>query len=188
LGVSGTSSNDVWIVGDDPSHQSLALHWDGSAWTRVTVPEHSGAVTSELDDVVAISPDDAWAVGNYHDASFDSHRYLLHWDGSSWRQVHGPGGSSPGSYWDALTATSSSDVWATGLTDTGQTSSSTVAHWDGTSWSVSRLPARLAGASPVTVSADSPSDAWLVAVSPRASGKPKETVGRWDGTRWTVQG
>src|SRR4051794_24145276 len=46
LAVSGTASTDVWAVGyyfDLPYgnrvRHSLALHWNGSSWTRVTTPD-----------------------------------------------------------------------------------------------------------------------------------------------------
>jgi hypothetical protein len=54
--VWGSGSSDVWVVGGN----GTVLHWDGSAWTRVT----SG--TSEaLLSVWGSGPGDIWAVGTY---------------------------------------------------------------------------------------------------------------------------
>jgi hypothetical protein len=35
LSVSGTSSDDVWIVGADDGRGAIVLHWDSTDWTRV---------------------------------------------------------------------------------------------------------------------------------------------------------
>ncbi len=41
-GVWGSAANDVWVVGGDPlqgGEKDVVLHFDGAAWTRLTVPE-----------------------------------------------------------------------------------------------------------------------------------------------------
>src|SRR5689334_8391998 len=66
--VAGSAPNDVWAVGyshDLPygnrALHSLIEHYDGSAWTRVPSPDLD--VQTVLNGVVALSSNDAWAVG-----------------------------------------------------------------------------------------------------------------------------
>ncbi len=73
--VAVTSATDAWAVGDYDSGagtRTLALHWDGSAWTQATTPNLGG---SSIDDsfaaVDATSASDVWAVGRYYNGSVD---------------------------------------------------------------------------------------------------------------------
>ncbi len=139
--VSATGPNDAWAVGyyDDgrPSvrHQ-LVEHWDGSSWQQVPIP--SGTGRSEpaglLEDVVAVAPDDVWAVGDGDPGPVE------HWDGSSWQQIALPAGVLEPDF-GAVDATSASDVWVTGsrFKDFGETVLYAL-HWDGSTWSSQRLP------------------------------------------------
>jgi hypothetical protein len=102
--------------------------------------------------VAAISPTDAWAVG-------DGSPTVLHWNGSSWAQVRVPphGGGLAG-----VSADSASDVWAV-----GEDAKKTVTiHWNGTDWTRATTPSpggtSVYGSSLTGVSAISPSDAWAV--------------------------
>src|SRR5439155_1238226 len=94
-GVAGASSNDVWAVGlgSSTSLQSgrpLTEHWDGTAWTVVSSPNGT-LPTSSLTGVVALSGNDAWAVGVTENQLLVSIKTLtLHWDGSVWSVVPSP--------------------------------------------------------------------------------------------------
>ena len=65
--VRGTSSTDNWAVGASiigGVSQTLALHWNGTKWTRVTTPDPGGpGVGSYLAGVTGTSAADMWAVG-----------------------------------------------------------------------------------------------------------------------------
>ena len=54
---------------------------------------------------------------------------IAHWNGTSWKQV--PSSGLPGGRLSAVAATSASNAWAVGGTNSGQ---SLILHWDGTSW------------------------------------------------------
>src|ERR1044071_473876 len=96
-GVSALSSNDVWAVGSsvvgNAANKTLTEHWDGSAWTIVPSPsvEMIGAYPADnrLADVVAIAPNDVWAVGTAT-TIVSGEGLTLHWDGSSWSFVSNP--------------------------------------------------------------------------------------------------
>src|SRR5581483_3042111 len=74
-GVAIESASDVWAVGSSENasvDQTLVEHWDGTSWQIVPAwnPTHGDP---ELSSVAAISPTDAWAVGNI----FDNHSSTL---------------------------------------------------------------------------------------------------------------
>lgn len=60
----------------------------GSSWSVVS---HPGADQPDeaMFSVAAISPTDAWAVGESTHPSGTTHRVLEHWDGSQWALYHG---------------------------------------------------------------------------------------------------
>ena len=63
-GVSGTSSTDIWAVGSagrSTSDHVQILHWNGTAWSAVSAP--SPGLEPFLTSVVALAPNNAWAVG-----------------------------------------------------------------------------------------------------------------------------
>ena len=80
--------NDVWTVGQgyaSPVNRTLALHWDGAAWSVVATPNiGQGFLANSLYGVSAVSSDDVWAVGIGQQAM------TVHWDGARWRVVPNP--------------------------------------------------------------------------------------------------
>lgn len=118
------------------------------AWS-LTRADHSWQAVS------AVSPTEAWAVGD--DA-------IVHWDGQGWTEVDHPASDY------ALTgvaALAPDDVWVV--------SPAGVLHWDGTEWRGS--PSGPSGGPRTTdlaIFGSRPDDVWLV-------GDPLE---HWDGTQW----
>jgi hypothetical protein len=134
-GVSGSGSDDVWavggtLVGKAYRTRPLIEHWDGSAWT-ISKVAHQGL--AGLTGVDALSPTDAWAVGTGGAA---------HWDGTTWTisaMPSLPAGDTAD--FDAVTSTSSSDVWAVGDENLGGDGlKALVEHYDGTSWTIVPTP------------------------------------------------
>lgn len=130
----GTNSNSF----------TLTMHWNGSAWKIVPSPNPAtpspvNGVRQTLNGVVAISPTDAWAVGNTVDTvsgSFLPDKPIaMHWNGTAWSVATLPnlGGSG---LLASVTANSPTSVWAAGPAD-GTTS---VLHWNGTSWTPETTP------------------------------------------------
>jgi hypothetical protein len=145
--VSARAANDIWAVGNfttvkgtNVSTFTLTMHWNGSAWTIVpspnpAIPTPTGA-DQALNGVVAISPNDAWAVGGTSDLTgFQPAKPIaMHWNGTAWSLTSlsnlGNGGLA------SVTASSPTSVWAVGLV--GGTTS--VVHWNGTSWTPETTP------------------------------------------------
>jgi hypothetical protein len=132
-GMSATGTDDVWAVGridaEGGYYRPLVKHWDGTAWTNVKVPQ-LGSQGGWLQDVTAIAPDDAWAVGIR-----GIRNVALHWDGVSWMVVKTV---QPAQLSDlsGVDATGPDDVWAVGASyEEGTAVLPLVEHWDGVSWS-----------------------------------------------------
>jgi hypothetical protein len=124
LGVSASGPNDAWAVGNTnalnaASHDTLAAHWDGTAWTIVLTPAAaSGGRLASLYGVADFGPANAWAVGQGKDA-----RPLAeHWDGTAWSVVPVPvpavpsGTAFANAVLSKISAVSPTDIWAVGTT------------------------------------------------------------------------
>jgi hypothetical protein len=119
-GVAAAASNNAWAVGQadggNGTTQILLVHWNGSAWSRVTRPSLLTG-TGSLSAITVVNAKDAWAVGSTGSLTAP-HSLLLHWNGSAWSQV-----TSPAPVRDAglsgVSATASSG-WAVGYAYTGQ--------------------------------------------------------------------
>jgi hypothetical protein len=114
--ASGTASNDVWTGGRN------VLHWDGVAWTAVTID--TGDPNQYFADVWAVGPNDVWATGT---------RVAAHFDGSTWtvdQLVTGPMGLSAFLYtiWS-----SGPEAWAAGPGDR-------IHHFQNGQWTMVTVP------------------------------------------------
>ncbi len=154
--VATAVDGEAWTLG--PS--GAILHWDGWKWT---VSDQAGGAV--LRGLVAVAPNDVWAVGSEQGLPF-----IEHWDGASWRSVALPAPSVAGGL-NAISG-SATDLWAVGAAADG--TRVLTAHWDGTRWSY--VPD--AGASDgglLTVAAAAPNDVW-------AGGDA--LLQHWDGSQW----
>ena len=190
-GVSGTASNDAWSVGytiDDRSAawRNLLLHWDGSQWS-IARSARLGTSFNVFTRVLALAPDDVWAVG-YNGTNIKFHTLAEHWDGQSWKVVPTP---APGTY-DALYGISGSgpsDLWAVGYYKTGnQIYESLTLHWDGVAWAKVESPNTTAYNWFNGVTATGPNDAWAVGYEYENGGNAiaHPLIQRWDGSDWSV--
>jgi len=71
--------------------QSLALHWNGSIWSRSATPSPD-AYENFLNGVLAMSSNNVWAVGQSGLESF-----VVHWNGARWSRVKTPNVLAPAS-------------------------------------------------------------------------------------------
>jgi hypothetical protein len=129
--TTGSPTTGVWIVGAyvaaAPFRVPLTVRWNASGWEQVpTPPPPSGAFITDLNGVAAPAATDAWAVGNAWN-SF-SEVYILHWDGTAWDEAPHPAVPYGSSGLEAVSAASSTDVWAAGFGDVGDTSYTLIEH------------------------------------------------------------
>jgi hypothetical protein len=99
--ASAVSRNDIWAIAAAPKADTI-LAYQGRSWRRVHTGGALAGVT--LHDVLAISDDSVWVVGD--EVSTGSVRVVLaHWNGARWQRIptsvhawpgrlaQGPGGS-----------------------------------------------------------------------------------------------
>jgi len=165
-GIDAISADDIWAVGyynETVGAQQLARataqHWNGTAWSVVTVPQPGNQ--SFLYSVSAASPDDVWAVGNIYSGSPTvGSTMIIHWDGSSWTQVSSPNPDPQSSYLTGVRALAADAVWAVGFAG----HQSLVLFWDGTTWSIIPSPSPIPDGYNILQSATATSvdDMWAV--------------------------
>ena len=167
--ISAASSDDIWavgyvgspVIGWNPSYpgagpevsvQTLTEHWNGNAWSIVNAPDVADldglSGWDELTGVVAISSDNAWAVGATLWPLAEDNGYAVvaqplieHWNGQAWSisasvdpeavppawalaspTYVSPPANAPAVGSSALggvTARSATDVWVVGEYDVG---------------------------------------------------------------------
>src|SRR5215217_5333083 len=188
-GADVVSATDVWAVGDHPAglsrYDTVAAHWNGTAWTREPTPNGNPSGFNHLYGVVAAGGT-VWAVGTYVDpsSSINRRKLILQRAGGSWRVSAAPIVATY-EHLAAVDATGLADAWAVGSATSDINSvplAPLVLRWNGASWASMRLPATgstaLAG-----VDARTPSDVWAVGSSSNADGA-QPYVARFDGTSW----
>jgi hypothetical protein len=186
-GVSADSRANAWAVGNYSTSTApyvpFIAHWNGTEWRTVPSPNPGLADGTSLHGVSALSPTDAWAVGNDTPSPGTAGAVILHWDGTSWRQVRSPRADDPELF--AVSAVSATDAWAVGIYSSSKVNTF-IAHWNGTRWIQVPSPSPGSGAILNAVSARSATDAWAVGYyATTASSKLRPLTLHWNGTRWT---
>ena len=193
--VDGSGPNDVWAVGftwtgdfrDDRS-RTMVLHWDGVRWSRVPSP-NSVYPGNRLLGVVALAPNNVWAVGNTYD--YTSYRTLImHWNGVRWSIVPSPN-PRRFNFLYGIDAISANNIWAVGTQQGNAGVEKTlVLRWNGTSWNVVASPnVGIYGNNMLQVSAASANDIWAVGYHLAVFGARQvfqTSAFHYDGTRWST--
>jgi hypothetical protein len=165
-----------------------------ASWSVVPSP-NGGAGDNTLLGVTALSPADAWAVGEVSDPGGGPSPLVEHWDGDAWTVVPSPT-TGEGAGLAAVAGISSTDVWAVGRFNVGGTSEADgrtlVEHWDGSEWTImpspnagleSRGNGTLAG-----VFALASDDVWAVGSHYPREKQPtlQPLIEHWNGEKWKV--
>jgi hypothetical protein len=157
-----------------------------STWEQMTSPNRSDK-SNDLNAIVAIAPDDIWAVGAFGTlSSYGVFRTLAeHWDGQTWTSVSSP---NPGSFTNGFTAvgaSSSTDVWAVGTSGSTGGDRALAERWDGSKWAVHQPPRQAhTGSSFAGVADVDASNVWAVGNTTESSGLTEPLAERWDGVAW----
>jgi hypothetical protein len=181
FGVAATSPSNAWAAGlyttnASPGGEPLIERWNGTAWQVAATPSFSG-LTNILYGVAATSATNAWAVGYYDTSSSNSQSLILHWNGTTWKQVPSPNPSALYTVLYGVAAISATNAWAVGTADFRPL----ILHWNGIKWRQMPSPAPPAFDTLNGVAAASATSAWAV-----GSDSVRGTLSfHWNGTTWT---
>ena len=161
----------MWAVGSR-SNDTLAVHWNGSAWAVVATP-NVGPADNALQDVSATSGGDVWAVGAVEEGQpYKGKTLTEHWDGTRWTRMPSPNKISA-DHLAGVTAIAPNDVWAVGsYWSDALTVKALTMHFDGTRWTIVAAPPESLN----DVSGASSNDVWAVS----------SIIEHRDGVRWSV--
>ncbi|HEX8100870.1 MAG TPA: hypothetical protein VF660_11810 [Actinomycetota bacterium] len=168
---------------------TLAEHWDGSAWSIVPTPS-PGTGSAFLNEGLSFSSDDTWVVGDYdnstpHEGTGNS--LIEHWNGTGWSVVPSPNPGSSGNVLRGIDGVSPTDIWANGFQKNGSEDSTLIVHYDGTSWSQVASPNVGTGKNYLSgVAAISSDDVWSVGSYFVSGGVYRTLAMHWDGETWNV--
>ena len=149
----------------------------GTGW-QVALKVHTGGASLDngMTDVVAVTGNDAWAVGGTYPSGYTAGTPVAeHWNGSKWQAAALPGGLT--GTLGAVSAPAATDVWAVSQL-TGY-----ALHWNGTTWSVAKKWAETQTRELTGVTAFSPTNVWVFG----APSAHHPGLGTWhlSGTTWT---
>ncbi len=202
-GIDGVSQDNIWtagrtsifIPGDSQSLNYIA-RWDGSNWTELDVPQPSTLSDFQiLNDVHAISANDAIAVGTYNPPASSSQAQSIRWDGSSWELMNSPSYQGGSAFFTV--GKIGDQVWAGGskwseLPPPAALTFPMAARLDGNSWDVVDVPAlaETGGRSYNHIRAIagvSNDDGWAAGTAQEVNFNfgPAAMMIRWDGSEWT---
>jgi hypothetical protein len=190
LDVSATSVRNAWAVGQlENSGATPVLHWNGTAWSHVAIPDPAVNVAA---DITAVSADNAWLVGSHctsgcTTATPAKTTLVMHWNGTAWSRVASPGAAGMNSRLAAVSASSAGNAWAAGnaCSTTIQSCVPLMLHWNGTTWSKVASPAIGDDDTLAAVQTTSATDAWAVGdACTTACHVP--LVMHWNGRSWSA--
>jgi hypothetical protein len=207
-----TAANDCWAVGDyghgvgrSEAMRNLALHWNGSRWSRAHVPDPAGSRSGRyntLYSVRCLSASNCLAVGGVGTApggaKSGTRNEVMHWNGTRWSQLAtpNPGGTASGAESQLVTLACGSppSCWSGGFYGTSSPTLSTkdqVLHWNGGTWTRAATPepgGTAAGDVSYVVGSTctSPGNCWAVGtyeVTPQAA---RNQALHWNGAKWSL--
>ena len=195
-GIVALAPNNVWAVGYHQNYKgmyerpekTLVEHWDGTQWKVIASPS-PGSFYNALSAIVAVSPTDIWAVGSQGPLNGISTTLVEHWDGTSWSIVSSPNIGTYGNGLTAVTALSSSDIWAVGeYANHNYGGYTLIEHWNGTQWSIVSSPNVGNYENGLrSVAATAPNDIWAAGYNWVAPGDILDAlIEHWNGKQWSI--
>jgi hypothetical protein len=149
-GVTALSATSVWVVGNyvDHGYRTLALHWNGAAWSQFPTPTPGsqnlggGPFGLQVRRVFAVSATDIWAVGYYTDTQNREQTLTMHWNGARWRLVASPnpGGPQRDNELQGVGGLADGHVWAVGSISDGIYTETLLLEWSGDHWTRAAVP------------------------------------------------
>jgi len=136
---------------------------------------------NRLHAVTMISANDGWAVGEsnvFTSTGAVTSGLIEHWNGTAWTKATSPSGEPTGARLLAVSAVSTSDVWAVGAE-----------HWDGTAWTLVPSPTITTNNAQDSLTggvALSSTDVWAVGQTLANFSTITTLALHWNGTNWQI--
>ena len=174
-----------YLVDESGAELPVAEQWNGSAWTRNSVPVPGPESDNpQLTAVDCVAADSCFAAGG----SGSDSPFVAHWDGSSWTSQAFAGPLS-GRFLMGISCSSATACVAVGSRNTSTGGfAPLVAMFDGSAWTVDDLPEPAGATSSQLFGISCARVDYCVAVGGGQSAsveRPFTTI--WDGTRWREQ-
>ena len=203
LAVSADSPTDAWAVGyyvdlnnyGYPVDQLLVEHYNGTSWSLSTAPPMQTlgprASQNQFFGVVALSPTDVWATGEYHNGSMPT-TLIEQFNGTSWNKATSLNPGSTADVLQSITTDGAGNLYAAGYQQaTGGVNQTLIERYNGTSWSLATSPDTSAtAANQLTgISADSPTDVWAAGsfTGGTVTAPVNQTlIEHYNGTTWSL--
>ena len=158
------------------------------SWKVIPSP-NAGSEPSLLNAVTAVSPSEAYAVGNRFDPDTGVYHTLIErWNGSKWKVASSPDPGDATNSLGSVAAVGAGEAWAVGTTVSGGSGFRTLTeHLTGGTWAAVQSPSpgdqesQLLGVTAVTAG-----DVWAVGFRKDAGGPRRTLVEHWDGSTWKV--
>lgn len=193
-GIAATGPANAWAVGylqEGPElqivNQLFVVHWNGKAWSRVTIPGGDGFFATSVE---ASSARNVWIFGQDDFAPFN--KAVFRYDGTRWHEMAAPSYVTPPGGAFSVSGEplvlSASDVWMpTGFSSctypakAAPKCASAVWHWNGHTWKSYSLGVSIDSLGGVTAN-----DVLAVGVAWKKTqlGAGITIAYRWNGTRW----
>src|SRR3954454_18785093 len=187
-GVAVVSKTSVWGVGyaavGSNASKTLIERWGPKGVQVVKRP--SPGVYNGLEDVDALSPTNAVAVGDWAKGNA-SQALIEHWDGKKWKKVSVK--SPPGASLAAVDARSANDIWAVGRMGQNGAERTLIERWNGKAWTVVPSPNRGTDSTPnvlTGVAALSAANVWAVGYISGSDNRRSSLTLHWNGNAWSI--
>lgn len=193
--VAAVSDSTIWTVGSYANasgpQQTLTEYWNGNVWKVIKSPNPISTINAQLFGVAALSKNNTWAVGTYHDKSNAIHALIEHWNGSSWSIVSSPTPNGSADQLYSVTIISASNAWAVGYySDRLLVEHTLIEHWNGRQWGIVSSPEPKGSTQNhlLSITAVSANNVWAVgSYSDSPKGSNIETlIEHWNGSSWSV--
>ncbi|MCA8971770.1 MAG: hypothetical protein KDC95_18420 [Planctomycetes bacterium] len=199
-GVDGTSSKDLWIIGQhsqsnsnpSPSTKPFVLHYDGTSFRQVSIPTTTASVVmTQIEDVEARSSTDVWFAGAGRMASSTSIQagVAARWDGTSMRSIDLPRPTNPNEsrFPRRVLALRANDVWIVGGGFPGSRQNWSEAfslHFDGNNWQEFALPLTGFKTSASSIGGTIGGPLHVVGAASVTNGSGIRLAWAWNGSKW----
>ena len=179
------STSRCFAVGGMRSSDSDVVHllveqWNGTTWSKMTVPSTGLYYSSLLEGIACVSTSNCTAVGGAANTNYQT--LIEHWNGSTWTVQPSPPSPAPNSIQlNGVTCTSAANCVAVGgVHHSDGYYAPLFERWNGTTWSIQSIsPSTEFGTSLTNVACLSANDCNAVGVG--------ANVVHWNGTQWKLQ-